>query len=247
MKKEYKKEELLENLPDYINNGIDDAELKEAIRIEIETNPDFKKEYDLFNSTLKTVNNFSFSEPPDNYFNSLLPRINEKIYKNSETFSFLKNLSILWKFAIPVVTILSFFISYKTFFNSNEYANKLNDNNDNNISLYTDTQKNIKTNDTELTNKEELTSEELENFLESEEISSDNIRSYYSKHYVSDNKSNLMKNDENMDVSINFSDNIPDEEVFYSTEDEENVEQEFDRLNTEEQNNIISKIKNGNL
>jgi hypothetical protein len=244
MNKKYKNEELWENLPDYINNGIDDDELKEAIRIEIETNQDFKKEYDIISTTLKTVNNFSFSEPPENYFNSLLPRINEKIHKNSETFSFLKNLSILWKFAIPVVTILSFFISYKTFFNSNEYTNKLNDNN---VVLNTDTQKNIKTNDTELTNKEELTSEELENYLKSEEISSDNARSYYLKHYVSDSKSNFANKDENIDVSLNLSDNIPDEEVFYSTEDEENVEQEFDRLNTEEQNNIISQIKNSNL
>jgi|WetSurMetagenome_2_1015567.scaffolds.fasta_scaffold159780_1 hypothetical protein len=243
MKKEYKKEELLENLPDYINNVIYDVELKETIRKEIETNPDFKNEFDLISFTLKNVNNFSFSEPPVNYFTSLLPRINDKIHKKSETFGFFKNLSTFWKLAIPVVTIIIFFISYKTFFNNNEFTNKLN----NSIVLNTDTQKNIKTNNTELNKEEELTSEETENMESIEETSSKNISTYYSRHYPFDNKSNLIKNDENIEVSINFSDNIPDEEVFYSTEDEENVEQEFDRLNAEEQNNIISKINNSNL
>jgi len=241
MEKKFIKEEFLENLPDYINHSIDDDILRKEIQTEIETNPDFKKEFELLKSTLNTINNFELSKPPENYFNSLLPRINEKIYNKPERFGFLKNLSVLWKLAVPVVTIIVFFISYKTFFENNEYTNRLNKNS---IVLNNDTQISNKSNDTVFGNPEEKKSLLSENFESEYAINPDKTIGTN----TTENKSNSYnKKNSNSTNITNISENIPDEELFYSTDDDDAYEQDFDKLSSEEQNNIISKIKNSNL
>jgi len=238
MKNKYKNEELLESLPDYINNTLDDKGLKKAIQMEIDTNPDFNKEFDSVYSTIKNVNRFSFTEPPESYFNSLLTIINEKIYKKSDAFSFFKSFSTLWKLAIPIVTIIIFFISYKTFFKTNEYTNR----------SVIDTQI-VTENKYLISPVDSITSQEYffdtKEYKESTDYSTANKNQRYIESVKKEN-SYYLSND-NRNSIYDLTESIQEDDIFFSTEDEGNIEQEFDKLSVEEQNNIISKIKNSNL
>jgi len=242
--KKFKIEELLENIPDYINGKIKDEELKNAINSEIITNPEFKNEFDSLNSTLKSINNFTFIEPPDYYFNNLLPQINEKINAESKLFNFKKNFSAIWKIALPVTAVLLIFIVYKTYFKNNEYVK--NTNNDSQIVLNNDFQEKIRNKDSISKNEENISSIESEETDENNNIITNVTKSYYSKQEYTE-KNKIINIEENNNVAIDISENTPDDDVFFSNEEEPNIEQEFDKLNSEEQNKILSEIKNSKL
>lgn len=240
----YPIEELLENLPDYINNKIEDNKLKDAISAEISVNPDFRKEYDLISITLRSVNSIEFTEPPANYFNSLLPRINERMTSKSGKFKFTKSFSTLWKYAVPIAAIIIFFIGYKTIFRNNDYINDLV--RDSQIVLtefnYSDEKKveslvNPEENKTDL-NVENKTEENTDVTYESKKTVNTKIQ-------VSEK--DLSKKEEIINAFLELSDNSPEEDVFFSNDDDMNIEQDFEKMNKEEQNNLISKIKNSNL
>ncbi len=232
---EYTKEQLLENLPDYINKKIDDNELIKAIEYEISTNQNFKKEFDSLNSTFVNLKKLEFSEPPTNYFNNFLPKLNEKIYENSKSYKLGFNLSKFWKYVVPVVTIILFFIGYKTIFKNNEYINNLN--NDSQIVIkelnYSDDKNFSSKNDSEpkSENKEEIINSKNENTYKN------NIKS---RDY---GKKISIKNE---DFIFDINDTYSEEEIFFS-DDDLNFDNKFEKMTSEEQNNLIDKIKNSNL
>jgi len=239
----YTNEELLENLPDYVNNKIDDSKLREAIEYEISSNTDFKKEYDLISSTLNSFNNIEFSEPPDNYFNTLLPKINERIYFKSEKFNIIKRFSTLWKYAIPIAAIILFFIGYKTIFRNNDYINTLN--NDKQIVLKEFNYSDEKKSDSSLKSEEKTTTENKEYVEENTEATNEGKK--LRNKQTEPEKINSSKKEEVINAFLELSDISPEEDVFFSNEDDLNIEQDFDKMNKEEQNELISKIKNSNL
>jgi hypothetical protein len=239
MGKEYKIEELLENLPDYINGKMEDEELKKAISSEISGNPGFKNEFDSLKSAFKSLNSFKFSEPPDYYFNNLLPRINGKINVESQSFIFKKSFTAIWKFALPVTAVILMFIGYKTFFSNNDIMNNVK--NDSQIVLNNDFQNKIKNDDSINKIEEDLSSSKTEN--KDEDVFSNMTKSYFSRQNVHGNN-NLTNAEENNNPAIDISENTPDDDVFFSNDDEPNIEQEFDKLNSDEQNKILSEIKN---
>lgn len=241
----YTKEELLENLPDYVNNKIDDGKLSEAIEYEILSNTDFKKEYDSVSSTLNSFNKIEFSEPPDNYFNTLLPKINERIYDKRGKFIIIKKFSTLWKYAIPVAAIILFFIGYKTIFRNNDYINNLN--NDSHIVLNDFNYSNEKRNDSSVNSEEKATMENTVIIEENSEVTNEIKKSgNYQKTGLE--KINSSKIEENINAFLDLTENSTDEEVFFTNDDDDaNIEQDFEKMNKEEQNELISKIKNSNL
>jgi hypothetical protein len=242
----YTKEELLENLPDYVNNQIDDSKLKEAIKFEISNNPDFKMEFELASSTLNSFNNIEFSEPPVNYFDTLLPKINERIYNKSDKFNFIKRFSTLWKYAIPVAAIIIFFIGYKTIFRNNDYISNLN--NDAHIVLKDFNHSDERKSDSSVKSEEKTTIDNSANVEDNNEAIGD-IKKVRNYKRTKSEKINYTKKEELINSFLDISENSPDEEVFFSNDDDENanIEQDFDKMNKEEQNNLVSKIKNSNL
>jgi hypothetical protein len=243
MGKQFKREELLENLPDFINGKIQDEELIIAINLEISADSDFKKEFDLLSSTLEGINSITFSEPPEFYFNNLLPEINEKIYAESKSSKFIKKFSTIWKLALPVSAVLLIFIGYKTFFNNNEIINGIN--NDTQVVINNDFQNKIKNDDSALMPDDKITSTEQENTKEAGDVINEFTKSFYSKSNISEYSSKPGKEENN--VTIDLSDNTTDDDVFFSNDDEPNIEQEFEKLNPDEQNKILNEIKNSKL
>jgi hypothetical protein len=238
MEREYKIEELYENLPDFINGRIEDANLRNAIITEIEANSEFKYEFESLNSISNNIKNISFSEPPDNYFNNLLPQINERIYSTDKQFSFKKRFSAIWKFALPLTAVILMYFGYNTFFVNNEYINNFK----------SDSQIIIKDNNSLNTGDNDNVYKDIDTYgdvtpmesKENDEIISGKTKSSYLKQDVNDRG----KITEDNNIAIDITDNNPDDDVFFSGEDEPNIEQEFDKLNSDEQNKILSEIKN---
>lgn len=235
----FTKEELLENLPDYINNKLDNKKLEEAIRVEISTNPDFKNEYDLLSSTHRSIKKVEFTEPPGNYFNNLLPSIYDRIYKKQRKFDFVWHISKLWKYAVPVAAIILFFIGYKTIFKNNEYINNLN--NDSQIVLKELNYSDEKKIDTSIKSERDINSEYTDG---SDNLSQENKEYIKPKHNLE--KANIKEKEETNNQFLDLDENSFDD-VFFIDDDESNFEQDFEKMSTEEQNNIILKIKNSNL
>lgn len=237
----YTKEELKENLPDYINKKIEDTKLIEAIEYEISNNQDFKKEYDLISSVLSNFSNIEFSEPPENYFNNLLPRIKERITKRHVKFNLIRSLSNLWKFAVPVAAIILFFIGYKTIFKNSDYIDQLNK--DTHV-VFKELNHSDEKSDTSLNGDENSITEKSIYTDAGKETSSDKIKADIKKRHESV-RHNTLNTEDNAIEDLGFSE-LDKEEIFFS-EDDINYEQEFEKLSKEEQNEIILKIKNSNL
>lgn len=237
----YTKEELRENLPDFINNKIEDTELIDAIGHEISNNQDFKKEYDSIISVFSNISDIEFSEPPENYFNNLLPRINDRITKRDDKFSFIRNLSNLWKYAVPIAAIILFFIGYKAIFKNSDYIDQLNK--DTHI-VFKELNYSDEKSDTSVNTDENFITEKFINTEDKKETSSDKtIPETKKKHEQV--RHNISNTEDNALEYLDFSES-DDEEIFFS-EDDINYEQEFEMLSKEEQNEIILKIKNSNL
>jgi len=243
MNNKFNKEILLENLPDFIEGKIEDGNLKEAIIREISANPEFKNEYDSLSDAIGLFRNYKLSEPPVNYFNNLLPELNKRIYKDDKKFSFSKSISLLWKIAIPAAAIFLFFFSYRTFINQNELT----------VSEKKDTQLTAINESGHIQNPEETSvktnTEEIED--ESDDIYDyENIMEYFeglTNSKRSSNSNNNLSFKTKSNVQIDLPENPTEDDIFFSNDDESNFEQIFENMNTDEQKEVLNKIKNSKL
>lgn len=114
-------DELLFQLPDYVTGKITDENLLLRIQSAINSDPEFKKEYESLADTFSTIKDLKFSHPPVHYFNNLVPQINEKITNQnvSKGISGFFKLSNLYKYALPAVSVI-FLIVIITFSNKND-------------------------------------------------------------------------------------------------------------------------------
>lgn len=238
MKKAYGKEDLLENLPDFIEGKIDDTDLKEAILFEISNNTEFKEEYEMFSATVKNFNKFEFTEPPANYFNNLLPRLNDKINIKKEKFVISKSISMLWKLAIPVAALVLFFFSYKTFFINNEYTNSAS--NDTHVVFQYDNR--VNSQQDALSSQEAIdTEDDSDNIYDFENVENllgiSNVKKQNKEHKLSSNFNinNVILND--------IAESSQEEDSFFLSEDESNYEQIYDNMDKDQKNDILNKIK----
>lgn len=110
--------ELSLNLPDYIEGKIEDNSLKKRIEEELNTNDMFRAEYEEMKSAFSFLGSTELEAPPAAYFNNLLPKINERISARDETKeeSVLQKILSYWKILIPVLPLVLIFILYKTYF-----------------------------------------------------------------------------------------------------------------------------------
>ncbi len=165
-------EELLFNLPDYVAGKITDENLLLRIQSELNSNPEFKAEYDLLSETYSAVKDMKFSEPPVHYFTNLVPKINEKINKQKESkgIAGFFRLSNLVKYALPAVSVV-LLIFIITFSNKNDKDESM-------FTRYSDTISEIMKIDSETSNESiddetdtSLESTEEEEFTDSEDAS----------------------------------------------------------------------------
>lgn len=109
------KENLIYDLPDYIEGKIDNPEKVILIESLIKNDSDFRKEYEELKKVLVFAHEVEFEPPGDFYFNNLLTNIRNKIDDQSSTGESTFWYSIkpfILKYALPVIVIAIFSIFY---------------------------------------------------------------------------------------------------------------------------------------
>ncbi|KAA0211741.1 MAG: hypothetical protein OZ913_04305 [Ignavibacteriaceae bacterium] len=109
------KENLIYDLPDYIEGKIDNPEKVILIESLIKNDSDFRKEYEELKNVLVFAHEVEFEPPGDFYFNNLLTNIRNKIDDQSSTGESTFWYSIkpfILKYALPVIVIAIFSIFY---------------------------------------------------------------------------------------------------------------------------------------
>lgn len=240
MNREFSKEELLFNLPDFIEGRLDDSEIKEAILYEIKNNPGFREEYEMLGGTISEFRNFEFSEPPGNYFNNLIPVINEKIELQKKKLSLSKSISFLWKIAVPAAAVLLFVFTFRNYFIEKEYTVQIK--NDTLIVSHNDFQVNQKQDELNSDNNTVRTEDEYDEIYDYE-----NIMNLFSESTGSRKKINNKSENSGNVLSLDFSENKTDEDLFFSDEDDSNFEQIFENMNKDQQNELLDKLKKSKL
>ncbi len=109
LNKTYSREELIQSIPDFISGKISDSGLSNEVRKLIETDSEFKNEFEELRKTLSFFAVSEFPEPPDNYFNNLSVRINERlnpVSAVSENNGIFQYFSKIWKYVIPALAVI---------------------------------------------------------------------------------------------------------------------------------------------
>lgn len=121
MNKQYDKEFLYHNLPDYILSKISDQDLISEIKSEIENNPEFKNEYDEMLGAFKFLDSARLDSPDEIYFNNLSVKINDRIFKEKIPFNIFDWLGLKWKMLIPLsLIIIAAFLIFNLFIRGKE-------------------------------------------------------------------------------------------------------------------------------
>jgi hypothetical protein len=136
-------------IPDYITGSLNDTE-KAAVEDALKQSAELRQFYDETRGTLEFVSTVKFDEPSLQYWNSLLPRIHEKIEARHAKRSLWAGIPALWKIIVPVAAILLFFVFYQILRSPEKQITK-DDNNTIRENVVKDSSKQVKTE-----NKEEI-------------------------------------------------------------------------------------------
>jgi hypothetical protein len=241
-------EELRRSLPDYIQDKINDVNEIESIEKEIKINPDFKKEYEDMKDSIYFLKLAKFQEPPDNYFNTILPRLNDKINgritSKQNIFSFLKLKRYYWNYLVPVIPILFIFLIYSVYFNNHSDS-------DNSIYISNDSKTDFKNKDSVLNKVEtedylKTQSTEVEDTVNETKSASDVNNAKLNNYSYNDNR---IDNADNIDNNDNIdAETMETTEVFSKEEDDiSNLQSQFNQLDDDTQNDILDNLKNEKL
>jgi hypothetical protein len=231
MNKDNNIENLLYNLPDYVTGKLADEGLRIKITEEINSNTDFKKEYESMKEAYSSFKDLEFSEPPTHYFTNLVPLINQRIESDSKfSISHIFRITNLLKYALPAVTVVCviFIITFTNKSNKDENMFKQTDN--------TITEIMKQSFDSTFSNKEDIKDASPE-----EEIAQNNnpVLQTRDNNTKQNNKSvvKTKQNGVNIEELFTESDDAEEDDVFM-------YESEFSNLSSKEQTDIINKLSN---
>lgn len=227
-------------IPDYIRGNIYDKEILLLLENEINKNINFRKEYEELRNTLDFINFNSNTGPDELYFNSILPRLNNKIdylrSPKSSLINILVGIRNHWKYLLPVLPVILIIMIYRINFTNTTKLNVPKENitlSENDSSI--------------LQNKVNL---EIASNDNSKEIFQDETES--SDTQLTNNVLDTFKliNNENINQvpeylpDESFSDNSEKTDIFSKEEDFINSENEFSEQNEETQIEILNNLKN---
>ncbi|MCX7834266.1 MAG: hypothetical protein N2490_08665 [Ignavibacteria bacterium] len=213
----------LNYLADYIKGNIKELKLKQEIEQELKNNEELRLEYENLRAIFSELEKSKAFNPPEYYFNNFLIRLNKKlgntiIYK-------IKKFIFNWKFAISFSIIILIILFYQliinTFQNKNIIQITLND-----TSIKKMTEQTL---DTSITNNEDV--------IDNEEPSTD-----FKTKKIDDKKVNKISS-ENF-YNENIMEFLGDEEFIESHDVDSDLENEFEKLPQNEQQQILEKLEN---
>ena len=253
MKSKLNIEEIQLMIPDYISGELSDEE-KALVEGAMKESAELRQFYSEMKETFNFVDSVKFTEPAPQYWNSLLPRIHEKIEsRESKAFSWDK-VSALWKVLVPIAAVILIALVYyivkpsntqltedKKIENIKKDSSKDNDNNPKE-------EKQVeKKNENNLTNEQDKTAEKHNVILKrKKKKKNDNIVKDEEK---SVNNNDIIKEtvkDEQLAVDVD----IEETSIFATGEAagfDEEIENELKYLNDSEQSQLLNEIINSNL
>ena len=235
MKKEEYINKLIFELPDYIEGKIDNPGLEKKILNEINTNPEFRKEYEDLKNSFTFLENTELSEPPDHYFSTLLPKINAKLDKNRNTseISIWEKIFSYWKFAIPLVPIVLIFMIFKFDIFSPEKNLKVEENS-NNVIIKEKTNDEIEENKDIAVVQEDSSDESVKTIKE---------KKYENTHDYTYEDNISSKETPESDNSSTLNKYLDETGTYYEDNADHTLEEDFNSLDKEQQDEIILKLK----
>jgi|GEM_PF-1242095 len=99
-------------VPDYIN-GLLDSKDKQIVENAINKSDELKVFYKEMKMTFDFAGNVKYNEPSQQYWNNLLPRIHQRIEEKQEKKAARNPFALLWKILVPVAAIILIFIIYQ--------------------------------------------------------------------------------------------------------------------------------------
>jgi len=249
-------EEIQLLIPDYITSGLSETE-KALVEKSLKESPELNEFYIEMKETLNFVSSVKFTEPAPQYWNTLLPRIHDKIEsRQSEGFSWDK-VAAYWKVLVPVAAIILIALVYflvkpsNTQFTEEKKIEKItNDTSGNNDSVKEEKQVEKK-NETNIVNEQD-NERKSEKTDKQNSDSKRNTVKYYDesvKDEVNNNSNDLVKEDIKMEQLV-LDDDIEETSIFASGEnsglDEETVN-ELRKLDDSEQTKLLEELINSNL
>ncbi|HMQ80484.1 MAG TPA: hypothetical protein PKE39_14175 [Ignavibacteria bacterium] len=246
-------EEIQLMIPDYISGELSGKE-KALVDSALKESAELRQFYSEMKETFNFVSSVKFTEPAPQYWNSLLPRIHEKIEsREPRAFSWDK-VSAIWKVLVPIAAVIFIALVYyivkptntqltedKKIENIKKDSSKDNDNNPKE-------EKQVeKQNENNLTNEQDKSTEKQNNIIKRDNIKKDN--NIVKDEEKSVNNNDVVKEsikDEQLAVDVD----IEETSIFASGEAagfDEETENELKNLNDTEQSQLLDEIINSNL
>jgi hypothetical protein len=249
-------EEIQLLIPDYITGGLSETEKAQVEKV-LKESPELNEFYIEMKETLHFVSSVKFPEPAPQYWNTLLPRIHDKIERRqSEGFSWDK-IAAFWKVLVPVAAIVLIALVYFLVKPSNTQLTEekkiekiTNDTSGNNDRIKEEKQVEKK-NESEIVkeNDNELKSDGTDRQNNTVKRNTVNYFDEIVKDEVNNNGNSQIK-DNVKDEQLVLDDDIDETSIFASGEttglDEETVN-ELKKLDDSEQRKLLEELINSNL
>jgi len=249
-------EEIQLLIPDYITGGLSETE-KALVEKTLKESPELNEFYIEMKETLNFVSSVKLSEPAPQYWNSLLPRIHDKIEsREAQGFSWDK-VAAFWKVLVPVAAIILIALVYLLVKPSNiqlteeknieKITNETSVNNDS-----VKEEKNVeKKNETNIVKEQDYEHKSEKTDKHNNDTKRNTVKYFDEivKDEVNNNGNSQIK--ENVkDEQLVLDDDIDETSIFASGEttglDEETVN-ELKKLDDSEQTKLLEELINSNL
>lgn len=246
-------EEIQLMIPDYISGELSDAE-RALVERAMDESAELRQFYSEMKETFDFVSSVKFTEPAPQYWNSLLPKIHEKIELRAEKGFSWDKVSAIWKVLVPIAAVILIALVYYIVKPSNtqlteekKIENIKKDSSKDNDSSPKEEKQVEKKNEDNLTDEQDKSTEK-QNII----IKSDNVKR--NDNIVKDEENSVNNNDvvketvrdEQLAVDVD----IEETSIFATGEAagfDEEIENELKNLNDSEQSQLLDEIINSNL
>jgi hypothetical protein len=211
-------DKLIFSLPDYLTGEELGEDIREQIEEKLNNDKSFYEEYLRIKETYEYMKDVETDTAPESYFNSLLPKIHERIELKRSRKSILDYIIGSWKIAVPALTVILLIMV----FNKSDKIGNING--VPGINQQTETMPA----DSNIKEKTEVNTETVEEKTEETETVSVPFKQKTVNTVKTENE------------------NLLNEQIFSETEAEEEIyyDDEFQNMSESEQNELINNLKN---
>jgi hypothetical protein len=237
-------------LPDYITGTLTEEEAQ-MVKNAIDVSEEVKGLYLDMKSALDFAGSVKYEEPAPQYWNNLLPRIHEKIDEREQK-SLAKNpLSYIWKVLVPVAAVILIFIIYRISFTPNTEISEKEQKNLNNEKV----EKNIEKPVTPITKEENIANKNNEKPRNVRHHRTEKIQKRENLANKTNDFEKPLSNEDMRKEKITHKElasiaDIEELSIFGAGTPgtlDEDTENELDKLNEDQQDNLLQELSKANL